>query len=458
MDEKAYLINSYNLLVIKQIIDNPTARSVNEISGFFKNKFEVQGKRMSLDQLEANLFKKYNDPLLHLALICGAKDCPPFPQEHFLGEKLESQLEAQATYSLKDKNILFVSDESEVILASKIFQWYSSDFGDLKQFLKTHHTEDIPAYRVKYMDYDWSLNSTENNSLFNNNDSPTLDSSEDETRYYASNLYAPGEFEVNFFNNYYTQSDPQDGFRRRDNFYSMLIQTLYGWKNLNVGFEIRIRSVSSGPESLNKTFDAFKFANRDITETEYGNITQSSRVGITQIGPRIKYQPFKSISGLTFQHTLHIPLVSDGEGNGSSPFIDWGSPTLFNDIFFDQTLTQKTSLFLQVGTYIENINGAVIGQSSGYWQFSTPITTIVNYFPDKKSTFYFLINAAPQFGYSVNGGKFTPIPNHYNQYGAGYKYFITDNIQAEVLLTKFSSVIPERRAATYNFGIRYYGW
>lgn len=460
MDEdlKAQMINVYNLTVIEKILQNYPAHSVNSIPGFFKNKFTFQGKKLNLDQLEADLFKKYNDPLLHLALICGAKSCSPYPKNSFSGNTLEQQLKDHAAYALKSKDILFISDESEVILASKIFQWYSNDFGNLYDFFNQYYELNIPEYRIKYMDYDWSLNAVHDNTGNGNSfASGNLETAE-EPRYYASNLYAPGEYEINFFNNYYTQSDPQDGFRRRDNFFSTLIQTLYGRKNMNIGFEIRFRSVSSGPEQINGIFDALKFRNRNISDTEYGDIKYSSRIGLTQIGPRIKYQPIKSISGLTFQHTLHIPLVSNGEGTGSKPFIDWGSPTLFNDIFFDQTLTQKTSLFLQIGAYVENINGAVIGQTSGYWQFSTPITTIVNYFPNKKATLYFLINAAPQFGYSVNGSEFTPVPNHYNQYGLGYKYFIADKVQAEVLVTRFSSVILERKAATYNFGVRYYGW
>lgn len=452
----AYYINAYNITVLQNVVNNYPTKSVKSIPGFFKNKQSISGVNYSLDNLEKKILSIKKDGRIHMALVCGAIDCPPLANKSFIGRNLDAQLEAHTQQALHKSNIFFQFDESKTFVISRIFQWYADDFGSIIPFIQSHISEDLPDYKITYADYNWALNdaNTPTQSTTNGSANSTSD-----VRYYASNLYAKGEFEVNLFNNYYSQQEPSGEHKRRDNFFTTSIQPLWGWKdNINIGLDIRIRSVTSGPTQTNSLFEALKFKNQNYTNTGIGELRQTSRVGITQIGPRIKYTPFKNIGGLTFQHTLHIPLAKNSEGNNEKGFIDWGSPSIYNDLFFDHELSQKTSLFVQLGIYGENLGGTFLGQNDGYYQLSTPITTILNYFPTKKSTIYFLINSAPQFGISRNGGTNKVIPNHYNQYGIGVKYFVTERIQAEILTTNFSSVVEGRTAATYNFGVRYYGW
>ncbi|MEL7122909.1 MAG: DUF547 domain-containing protein, partial [Bacteroidota bacterium] len=78
-NRKAYLINVYNLLVIKGALDNYPLNSVLNVNGFFDaKKHNVGGQKMTLNQLEKDeLLKVYKDARLHFVLVCGALDCPP---------------------------------------------------------------------------------------------------------------------------------------------------------------------------------------------------------------------------------------------------------------------------------------------------------------------------------------------------------------------------------------------
>ena len=53
----AFYINAYNVLVIKQVVDNYPINSPKDVTGFFdERKFTVAGEELTLDQIE---FEKY---------------------------------------------------------------------------------------------------------------------------------------------------------------------------------------------------------------------------------------------------------------------------------------------------------------------------------------------------------------------------------------------------------------
>ena len=75
---KAFLINAYNIMVIKQEQVFYPIKSPNEVNGFFDNiTHVVAGSEYTLDALEKQmLLKEFPDPRVHLVLVCGAKGCP----------------------------------------------------------------------------------------------------------------------------------------------------------------------------------------------------------------------------------------------------------------------------------------------------------------------------------------------------------------------------------------------
>ena len=172
-DEKlAYWINAYNAFTIQLILDNSgqDLTSIKDIGSKIKIPFvntpwdvkfiEIGGKKMDLNNIEHGIIRKqFNEPRIHFALVCAAKSCPPLRNEAFTADKLEGQLSNQAEKFINDSSKNKIS-KSEVTI-SKIFDWYGMDFKPtpiIEVLNKYSKTKIDSKAKVKYADYDWSLN------------------------------------------------------------------------------------------------------------------------------------------------------------------------------------------------------------------------------------------------------------------------------------------------------------
>jgi Protein of unknown function, DUF547 len=183
-EELAFWINAYNAFTLKVICDHYPVKSINDLhtgglilgtlikGTIWDKKFVViNGEDMSLNHIEHDIVrKKFHDPRAHFALVCASISCPSLRAEAYEGEKLDQQLDDQATlfFSQRQKNN-FEADK-KIAHLSKILDWYSKDFGASKQevllfiaqFLPAGLAESIKAdpgkWKVEYTQYDWGLN------------------------------------------------------------------------------------------------------------------------------------------------------------------------------------------------------------------------------------------------------------------------------------------------------------
>ncbi len=176
-DELAYYINAYNALVFQGVLDRgPEEESVwsGLISGFgfFQwMKVRVDGKTMSLDDLEDEIIrKKYRDPRIHAAINCASISCPRLPREPFTGPELDRQLDAAIREFVMSTNHVRVRNDSVEI--SRIFDWFEADFLDFEERQGTRNAvilDYINRYRpvedridrdlaVRYIPYDKRIN------------------------------------------------------------------------------------------------------------------------------------------------------------------------------------------------------------------------------------------------------------------------------------------------------------
>ena len=121
---------------------------------------------MTLDQIENDILRpRFADPRVHFAINCASRSCPPLKSEPYRGDVLDQQLTevTEAFINDPDRNRL----EGSTLYVSKIFKWYSGDFNDdivgffikyaggaLREKLRKNRK----GIKVKYLDYDWSLN------------------------------------------------------------------------------------------------------------------------------------------------------------------------------------------------------------------------------------------------------------------------------------------------------------
>ncbi len=163
--EKAYWINAYNVSVISLLNTHYPVASPRDIEGFFDHiSLFLAQKRVTLDQIENEyLRKKFKDPRIHFALVCGAKGCPPLADFAFRGDIIDQQLDARARAALNDNNFIRVDKEAKKVYVSEIFKWFKDDFTaggkSVLQFINQYRDEKIPEdFSVDYYPYDWSLN------------------------------------------------------------------------------------------------------------------------------------------------------------------------------------------------------------------------------------------------------------------------------------------------------------
>lgn len=171
-DAFAFYINAYNAFTIKLILTKyPGINSIKEIGGFFSNpwskKFIVlQKMTVSLDYIEHKILRpQFKDPRVHFAINCASKSCPQLLNKPYEGDILESQLNNQAKIFINDKHNNFFKDNT--LFISKIFNWFKDDFSDnplgfIRQYASGNLKEDLDTVRenikIRYLDYDWSLN------------------------------------------------------------------------------------------------------------------------------------------------------------------------------------------------------------------------------------------------------------------------------------------------------------
>ena len=175
--ERSYWINSYNALVLHAVLEYWPLESVRDVKislssrvvpgkGFFYDrKVVVGGERTSLYQFEKKVLASQKDPRLHFALNCASESCPVLRPSDWSDEDLD---EAARDFVNQPEN---VSVEDGSLVVSAIFKWYKKDFpADLNGYLQQFADPDLlqqlqlageRGYRLRYRDYDWSLNADE---------------------------------------------------------------------------------------------------------------------------------------------------------------------------------------------------------------------------------------------------------------------------------------------------------
>ena len=153
-EQFAFYANAYNAWTIK--LKSPWKKKIARIDG----------KVMTLDHIEHDILRpRFNDPRVHFAINCAAKSCPPLADEPFSGDTLDRQLDQLTRAFINDPTNNYL--KGNVLYVSSIFKWFKTDFkdgivnffrkyaeGDLKTNLKAIENK----VKVKYLDYDWSLN------------------------------------------------------------------------------------------------------------------------------------------------------------------------------------------------------------------------------------------------------------------------------------------------------------
>ena len=166
--DKASLINAYNALTVRWVLDHYPVKSIWQTPHPFSEKRHiVNGEKVSLDDIEGQL-RKLGDPRIHGALVCAARSCPPLRREAYTADRVEAQLEDNVRRWLANDRLNQFEPSRRTARVSSIFKWYKGDFdaaaGSVEQFLAKFAPSNKGAFllepgaAVKFNDYHWGLN------------------------------------------------------------------------------------------------------------------------------------------------------------------------------------------------------------------------------------------------------------------------------------------------------------
>jgi len=204
-EKTAFWINAYNGLTLKLIVDrypieSSTLRSVvfpknsiMQIPGRWKKvEFEVMGEGLTLDTIEHKILRaEFDEPRIHVALVCAALSCPELRTEPYVAARLDAQLDDQAREFLANDKKFVIDRNKGVVRLSAIFDWFTEDFvgrygtGDppgrrsedtqavinfVSAYVSDEDAEYLATgdYKIKHLGYDWTLNERPDTAVTSN--------------------------------------------------------------------------------------------------------------------------------------------------------------------------------------------------------------------------------------------------------------------------------------------------
>ena len=138
-EQLAFWINAYNAHTIALVNASGVTDSIRSVpapAGSANGPWSIEvatigGRRYSLDQIEHQVIRpRFQESRVHFALVCAALGCPPLRAEAYAGDRLTSQLDAQArSFILDNPTRNRVDLATGRVYLSPIFDWFRADFG-----------------------------------------------------------------------------------------------------------------------------------------------------------------------------------------------------------------------------------------------------------------------------------------------------------------------------------------
>lgn len=169
----AFWINAYNAVTIKGILrEYPTSSIRNHTAklwgyNIWKNlKLQVDGKQLSLDDIEHKVLRTLDEPRIHFAIVCASIGCPKLLNRAYQPDQIEEQLAQNARDFFADPaKFKWTGNKLQV---SPILKWFGEDFGSttaeqlkaIAPYLPkaTQAVATSGDASVSYLGYDWGLN------------------------------------------------------------------------------------------------------------------------------------------------------------------------------------------------------------------------------------------------------------------------------------------------------------
>ncbi len=170
-DALAYWLNLYNAGALDLAAEAAGSGEVSvlRVPGAFDQAWAtIAGEELSLNDIEHGKIRRFGDPRIHGALVCGSASCPTLRYEPYSGLGLGEQLDKQMRAFLKGGG---AATDGTSLLLSRIFLWYGADFvrpnrmpsllpvtkTAVREALRPWLDDGIADLPVEFQTYDWGL-------------------------------------------------------------------------------------------------------------------------------------------------------------------------------------------------------------------------------------------------------------------------------------------------------------
>ena len=168
-EKGATLVNAYNALTISWILERYPTESIQSLpKSFSAARHRVGGRDVSLDDIEHGTLRPELGYLVHGALVCAARSCPPLAREAYRSDRFRSQLSYSMLRWLARPDLNAFEPAEHRARVSSIFRWNAADFdkekGGLRGVLSLYAPDPDrafivePSTKIDYLPYNWGLN------------------------------------------------------------------------------------------------------------------------------------------------------------------------------------------------------------------------------------------------------------------------------------------------------------
>lgn len=163
-ERKAFYINAYNVLLIKNVLDDFPVPFPLEERGFFScSTHAIAGDTLSLNEIEdCKLIHPYKDVRILFVLSSASKGSVVVPDFALKPRKLDKQLEKVIKEVVNDYDYVRVMDRSSKILMAESFKRSQSDFNpqEIVKLMNQYRKEPLPSgYTIDFYPANRKLNS-----------------------------------------------------------------------------------------------------------------------------------------------------------------------------------------------------------------------------------------------------------------------------------------------------------
>jgi Protein of unknown function, DUF547 len=124
----AFWVNAFNLIVIKNVIDNYPLKSVNFVSDFYIKPQKIAKEDISLEDIELKLKSITSDPGINFVLSNGSNSFPKLMNAAYLPETIAYQITFAVKSTINKPNFFKIDKDKNTIELPKMFETNKKEF------------------------------------------------------------------------------------------------------------------------------------------------------------------------------------------------------------------------------------------------------------------------------------------------------------------------------------------